>query len=162
MFAFMGTVSMLFIGFTSALMLRRASADWQPLVAPAALWTSTLALAASSAALEAARRRAAARHAFLPLAGLLGLGFVASQFAAWRALAAQGIYLATNPASSFFYMLTGIHLVHLFGGLVWLLAVAAGHALRNSAPGPRLDLLGLYWHFLGALWLYLVVVLFVI
>jgi cytochrome c oxidase subunit 3 len=163
MFAFMGTVSMLFIGFTSALMLRRTSGDWQPLRAPGVLWFGTLALALSSVALEVARRRAVPSRPLVLLVGLLGLGFVGGQFLAWRSLAAQGIYLATNPASSFFYMLTGIHLAHLAGGLVWLFSLVAAVALRPAErPGSRLGLFALYWHFLGALWLYLVVVLFVI
>jgi len=163
MFAFMGTVSMLFIGFTSALMLRRTSGDWQPLQAPGVLWFGTLALALSSVALEVARRRELPSRPLVLLVGLLGLGFVGGQFLAWRSLAAQGIYLATNPASSFFYMLTGIHLAHLAGGLVWLFSLVAAVALRPAGrPGGRLGLFALYWHFLGALWLYLVVVLFVI
>lgn len=163
MLAFMGTVSMLFVGFTSALMLRRLSADWQPLHAPAILWFNTLALALSSATLEAARRRAGDGQGLVRLAGALGLVFVGGQFLAWRALAAQGIYLASNPASSFFYMLTGIHLVHLVGGLVWLGVLAAGVLGRGrGGEGRRLGLFALYWHFLGALWLYLIVVLFVI
>ncbi len=163
--AFLGTVSMLFIGFTSALMLRRTSGDWQALQAPALLWANTLALGLSSLALELGRRRL--RHGNLAGArllvnatALLGLLFVAGQFLAWRSLAAQGIYLASHPSSSFFYLLTGVHLVHLAGGLVWLAAMAV-KVWRLVAPphGDALALVALYWHFLGALWIYLLLVL---
>ncbi|HJS59917.1 MAG TPA: heme-copper oxidase subunit III [Vicinamibacteria bacterium] len=166
--AFLGSVSMLFVGFTSSLMLRRLSADWQPLTAPGLLYFNTLALAASSACLEAARRRVRSSEmtgtrGLVYVTFALGLVFVGGQFLAWRSLAAQGIYLSTNPSSSFFYMLTGIHLLHLAGGLVWLAVLAT--RVRRMAIVPGTDALGLfalYWHFLGLLWLYLLVVLFVI
>lgn len=166
LWAFLGTISMLFIGFTSAYMLRRASADWAPLAAPRILWLNTTLLALSSVALEAARRRLrewkvpAARTCFA-LAGLLGAGFVIGQFGAWRTLRAQGVFLATNPHSSFFYMLTGVHILHLAGGLVWFLAIAA--RLRRLTPGDdALGLFATYWHFLGFVWAYLLFVLFVL
>ncbi len=166
--AFLGTVSMLFIGFTSALMLRRLSADWQPLTAPGLLYFNTLALGSSSACLEVARRRLRAFElswvrGLVYLTFALGLLFVAGQCLAWRSLAGQGIYLSTNPSSSFFYLLTGIHMAHLAGGLVWLAVLVV--RLRRMAVVPGSDALGLfalYWHFLGLLWLYLLIVLFVI
>jgi len=93
--AFLGTVTMLFIGFTSAYILRRASADWQPLAAPPVLWLNTALLLASSAGLEAARRRLrgwdlAGSERWLLATGLLGLLFVAGQYVGWRQLAARG------------------------------------------------------------------------
>lgn len=166
LWAFLGTISMLFIGFTSAYMLRRASADWAPLAAPRILWLNTALLALSSVALETARRRlrdwkVPAARAFFGLAGLLGAGFVIGQFGAWRTLRAQGVFLATNPHSSFFYMLTGVHVLHLAGGLVWFLALAL--RLRRLKPGDdALSLFATYWHFLGFVWAYLLFVLFVL
>jgi cytochrome c oxidase subunit III len=165
--AFMGTVSMLFVGFTSAYIVRRASADWRPLVAPPLLWINTGILLASSATLEAARRRfrgwdLRGAQAFVAATGGLGLLFVLGQLAAWQALAAQGVFLASNPHSSFFYMLTGLHALHLLGGLVWFATVA--FRMRRMAYAPGTDALGLfalYWHFLSALWLYLLYLLFV-
>jgi cytochrome c oxidase subunit 3 len=165
--AFMGTVTMLFIGFTSAYILRRASADWRPLSAPAILWPNTAILLASSVTLERARRRlrecemAALRSALLAT-GALGALFVAGQMASWRALAAQGIFLASNPHSSFFYVLTGLHVVHLMGGLAWFGVVASRARRMALLPGSdALALFATYWHFLGALWLYLLFLLFV-
>ena len=166
MLAFLGTVSMLFIGFTSAYILREASADWRPLAAPPILWVNTLLLACSSASLEAARRGlrgwnlALARKGTVG-AGILGLLFLVGQVQGWRELRARGVFLATNPHSSFFYLLTGIHGLHLLGGLLWLIPVAVRTRRLEYPPGSdALGLVALYWHFLGALWLYLVYLLF--
>jgi cytochrome c oxidase subunit 3 len=159
---------MLFIGFTSAFILRRSSGDWRPLTAPPVLWFNTVALLASSATLEQARRRLrgwdiSAVPAWLGATGLLGALFVSGQVLGWRQLAAQGIFLASNPHSSFFYLLTGVHAVHLLGGLAWFAVVFV--RIRGLAYTPGEDGLGLfatYWHFLGVLWVYLLFLLFVL
>jgi cytochrome c oxidase subunit III len=163
---FLGTISMLFIGFTSAYLVRRSTGAWFPIAPPALLWLNTAALLASSATVELARRRrrawdlAGARLA-LAATGALGLVFVAGQVGAWRSLARQGVFLASSPHSSFFYLLTGLHVVHLVGGLVWFGVVLAGLRLALG-PGPdRLGLFATYWHFLGGLWVYLFLLLFV-
>jgi cytochrome c oxidase subunit III len=166
MLAFLGTVSMLFIGFTSAYILRQASADWRPLRPPRVLWVSTFVLACSSVALESARRglrtwNLAAVRRGIVATGVLGFLFLVGQVLGWRALAAQGVFLATNPHSSFFYLLTGLHGLHLLGGLIWLIPVTLRARRLQYAPGTdALGLVALYWHFLGALWLYLVYLLF--
>jgi cytochrome c oxidase subunit III len=167
LWVFLGTVSMLFIGFTSAYILRRASADWQPLEAPPVLWLNTLALLASSGSLEIARRRLrgwnlAGTQAFVVLTGVLGLVFVAGQYVGWQQLAARGVFLASNPHSSFFYVLTGVHALHLVGGLVWFAVVLARLRRMAYLPGEDgLRLFATYWHFLGGLWVYLLWLLFV-
>jgi cytochrome c oxidase subunit 3 len=166
--AFLGTISMLFIGFTSAYLIRRASADWRPLAAPWILWANTAALLASSMTLEAARKRLRdwdlrGLFPWVAATGVLGVLFLAGQVTAWRILAAQGIFLASNPHSSFFYMLTGLHGLHLLGGLFWFAAVVVRVRGLAYTPGEDgLRLFATYWHFLGALWLYLVVLLFVL
>ena len=96
-------------------------------------------------------------------AGLLGLGFALGQVQAWRILTGRGLSLAANPHNSFFYVLSGVHVVHLAGGLVWW--AAAFQRLRRLALVPEGDALRLfatYWHFLAGLWLYLLYVLFVL
>lgn len=166
MLAFMGTVTMLFLGFSSALLLRRASVDWQPLRAPSLLWLSSGALVASSLALQVARRRLRgwdllACERWVAFTGVLGAAFVTAQFAAWQELAAQGVFLATNPSSSFFYVLTGTHVVHVAAGLAWFATIA--FRLRRMAllPGhDGLSLFAMYWHFLGGLWIYLLLLMF--
>jgi cytochrome c oxidase subunit 3 len=164
----LATLAMMFIGFTSAYMVRRAAADWRALPFPPVLAWNTAALLASSVLLELARRALQAwdipgAQRWLAATGLLGALFAGGQTVAWRQLAAQGIFLASNPHSSFFYLLTGVHLVHLAGGLAWFTAAFA--RLRRMAYAPGEDGLGLfaiYWHFLGALWVYLLVVLYVL
>jgi len=159
---------MLFIGFTSAYIVRRSAGDWRPLAAPAILWANTAVLLASSFVLERSRARVKradllGARGFLLGAGLLGLGFLLGQVQAWKALAAQGLFLSSGPHSAFFYLLSGVHLVHILGGLVWL-AVALVALWRSplAASGRRLSLLATYWHFLAAVWLYLLLLLFVL
>jgi cytochrome c oxidase subunit 3 len=161
---FLGTLSMLFIGFTSAYIVRRTAADWRPLAAPPILWANTAALLTSSVFLEVGRRlsRERAGNGLLAAAGLLGVAFLGGQVRAWEALAAQGVFLSSHPHSSFFYVLSGVHLVHLLAGLLWFTLVAA----RLPAKTPRgrarsLGLLATYWHFLAGLWLYVLFLLFV-
>jgi len=165
---FLATLSMLFVGLTSAYLVRRESGDWLPLRPPGVLWVNTAILLASSVTLEAARRRLAAwdlsgTRRFLGGTGLLGAGFVAGQALAWRELVDRGFYLASNPHNSFFYVLTGLHVLHLVSGLIWYCAVH--YRLRRLAIAPGDDglrLFATYWHFLGGLWLYLLLLLFVI
>lgn len=166
LWAFLGTVAMLFIGFTSAYILRRSAADWRPLQPPSLLWFNTAALLASSLTLEGARRRLRSREpgasqAALLATGLLGLLFTSGQVLAWRQLAAQGVFLSSNPHSAFFYLLTGVHVVHLAGGLLWFATILARSRRERPAPDEKaLGLFATYWHFLAALWLYLLFLLF--
>jgi cytochrome c oxidase subunit 3 len=165
---FLGTVSMLFIGFTSAYLVRRASADWMPLRPPVLLWVNTAALALSSLTLEGARRHMRRRDhsavsTWIGATGVLGLLFVIGQVGAWKALAAQGIFLSTNPSSSFFYLLTGVHVVHVAAALIWYAAVYARVQRRRYEPGTdALALFATFWHFLAGVWAYLLFVLFVL
>lgn len=166
--AFLGTLTMMFIGLTSAYLVRRTAPDWRPLPAPWILWWNTAALVLSSVAIEGSRRGlrrvdlVAARRG-MGAAGLLGLAFAFGQVQAWRILTAQGLSLASNPHNSFFYVLSGLHVVHLAGGLVWW--AVAFRRLHRLAFAPEQDVLRLfatYWHFLAGLWLYLLFVLFVL
>jgi cytochrome c oxidase subunit 3 len=169
LWAFLGTVSMLFIGFTSAYIVRRTGIDWRPLPLPRLLWWNTAALLLSSVALEVARRCRATLdlrglRLWLGATALLASLFVAGQFQAWRLLRALGFFLSSNPHSSFFYMLSGVHLFHLGGGLVWFALVLyrlRGPRYAPAAGGRTLSLFATYWHFLGLLWVYVLVLIFV-
>ncbi len=98
----------------------------------------------------------------MTLAALLGLAFLGGQYLAWQQLHARGVFLSTNPHHSFFYVLTGVHALHLLGGLVWgLVSVVRLRALALTPGEDGLRLFATYWHFLGALWLYLLFLLFV-
>jgi cytochrome c oxidase subunit 3 len=168
----LASIVMLFTALSSAYIVRAASSsDWQPLAMPRILLLSTALILISSGTLETARRKlkAAAGQAYkswLLLTVLLGLGFLASQLLAWRQLVRQGVYLAGNPHSSFFYLLTATHGVHLLGGLTAL----AYLSIRGQAPQENevavtraqasADAVTLYWHFMDFLWIYLFVLLF--
>ncbi len=158
------TVTILFAAFTSTYLARRAEPDWQALQMPGVLWLSTSVLGLSSLLLEWARRSGLRRQLQQLRRGLLlatgmGLVFLAGQVAAWRQLAEAGIFLATNPHSAFFYLLTGAHGLHLAGGLVALFYALARARNADSATAV-VEPVATYWHFLGALWLYLFVLLF--
>ncbi len=164
---FMASISMTFAAFTSALIVRQGGAlDWRHLRLPWILYLNTAVLLVSSVTLEISRRQVAAFMAgrianaatWLNVTLGLGLLFVAGQFRAWLQLRAQGLYLATNPSSSFFYLFTAAHGLHLLGGLGGLLRVILKlktHALRRST----LDATARYWHFMDVLWVYLLVLL---
>jgi len=166
----LAAITMTFAAFTSALVVRQGSAlDWRHLVLPQVLYFNTLVLLASSVTLELARRRVAVfmggvRNASsIPRSwfyGTLGLGliFVAGQYAAWLQLRSEGLYMATNPNSSFFYLLTAIHALHVLGGLGGLLYVM-GKLNRLVLRRSTLDSFSYYWHFMGILWVYLLLLL---
>jgi cytochrome c oxidase subunit 3 len=161
---------MTFAALTSALVVRKGGAvDWQHFTLPSILYLNTIVLLASSVTLEFGRRRVAAymsglrstvQHParWLYVTFFLGSLFVVGQYIAWRQLSAQGLYLATNPSSSFFYVFTAGHALHVLGGLGGLGRVIRKlnrHDLRRST----LDATARYWHFMGALWVYLLVLL---
>jgi cytochrome c oxidase subunit 3 len=164
-------ITMSFAAFTSALFIRQASSDWTHIAAPRVLFLSTAVLLASSFLMEASRRELEGksggpeikehgrRLAFVALTLLLGLAFVTGQYLAWRSLAAEGIYLATNPNSSFFYLLTGVHALHVLGGIAALLYLFIRLAVQKSVRRNLLRGVVVYWHFMAALWLYLLVVI---
>jgi cytochrome c oxidase subunit III len=168
-------VLMLFTALTSAYIVRAGlSDDWRPLVMPRMLWLSTVLILASSLSLELARRclkreRDQAYSRWLLLTVVLGVSFLAAQMLAWQELVAQGIYIATNPHSSFFYLLTGTHGVHLLIGIIaldyLLLRVWRPRPVNRSEALQKrqtaVDVVGIYWHFMGGLWVYLFVLLFV-
>ena len=160
------TVGMLFAAFTAALLVRRTGTDWTPVALPPIVWVSTVILVVSSGAVELARaavRRGDSRRCarWLAVAGLLGVAFLAGQVAAWRLLALSGVFLPSNPHAAFFYVLSAVHAAHLLGGLV-----ALGWTLRWAARGAYtaehhagLTHAAIYWHFVGGVWVYLLIVL---
>ncbi len=165
----LGSISMLFAAFTSAYIVRSAGEDWVPLAVPWLLWVNTVVIVASSVTLELARRafensRPLGFRKWLLVTAALGVMFLVGQVMAWGQLAAQGIYLQSHPHSSFFYVLTGVHAAHLFAGvivLLYVLSLAMRYRLipgESSAPA----ICATYWHFVGGIWLYLLVVLFYI
>lgn len=163
---FIAGISMTFAAFTSALVVRQGAAnDWHHLTLPRILYWNTLVLLVSSATLELSRRRIAVFMGgpratnlyparWLHFTALLGTIFVFGQYAAWLQLRSEGLYLATSPNSSFFYLLTAVHALHVLGGLIGIAYVARKLRLLTLRRST-LDAFSIYWHFMGVLWAYL-------
>lgn len=180
---FVAVVTALFGLFAAAYHMRMAVPDWTHLPLPKILWVNTLLLAAASVALQwawsasargnnnSSRNLSIARHALMA-AACLTLTFFVGQWQAWRQLDASGFYFSCTPASAFFYLLSGLHALHLFGGLVVLTKTllviyraapgqnnvgeqnSAGATVAvNSLPILSIKLCALYWHYLLVLWL---------
>jgi cytochrome c oxidase subunit III len=160
------SILMLFMALAATFLVLRGGRNWVPVHIPTLMWINTVVLLASSATLEFARHRlaqgrlSAHRNLWL-LTTALGVGFLMGQIIAWRQLVAQGIYLANNTASSFFYIFTGLHALHLFGGVAALIYVARRNF--NQALVTRsvaAEVTSYYWHFMDALWLFLLALLY--
>ena len=159
---------MLFAAFSSAFFVRRGlSNDWVNTPLPPILWINTGVLVASSIALELARSalragRRAAFNRYWTGATVLGALFLGGQYLAWRQLNDAGFYLATNPSSSFFFVLTCAHAVHLLGGVSALGYIDVQALLLRLGPGKRtaVDVSAYFWHFLDAIWIYLMALFF--
>ncbi|MBZ9760301.1 cytochrome c oxidase subunit 3 [Mesorhizobium sp. CA8] len=163
---FLAVVGCLFSLFTSAYFMRMGLSDWQPLPLPRLLWLNTGVLALSSVALQcavvAARRgQVDTVRLGLATAGLTALAFLAGQLIAWRQLTEDGYLLASNPANSFFYLITAMHGLHILGGLVGLGRTSAGAWNGTQRERLRLsvELCAMYWHFLLFVWLCIFAVL---
>jgi cytochrome c oxidase subunit 3 len=172
MWVALASILMLFTALSSAYIVRAASSnDWQPLKMPRILLLSTALILLSSGTLEAARSnlKGAVSNGYkrwLLLTSALGVGFLASQLFAWRQLVRQGVYVASNPHSSFFYLLTAVHGAHLLGGLAALAYLLLRRRARKDDAAAvakaqaGADAVTLYWHFMDFLWIYLFVLLF--
>ena len=150
--------------------------DWGGVQLPWLLLAiNTAILLISSLTMEGARRGIARRAALAPLKSIpgvslgnersfpwlgvtvvLGLGFLVGQGLAWSELAARGFFVATNPNSSFVYLFTGAHAVHLAGGIIALLWAGIASLQHKPIEGRRIvvDVAAWYWHFMALLWLY--------
>ncbi len=142
LFFLLAGAAMLFATFTAAYLIRRAGPDWTPVPLPTAAFIAAGLLVLSSVTLHVKR---------LKVTIALGVLFAVVQAIAFRQLAQAGVYLATSPHGSFFIMLTGVHAVHVLGGLLALCAAAAGRA--------RVGLVAAWWHFVGGLWIYVLFML---
>jgi len=161
----LAAILMFFMALVSAYIVRKSSADWRAVVLPRIVWLNTAVLLISSLALEASHRAwerqdAMAFRGWWAAATGLGVLFLAGQWVAWRELAAAGVYLATNPSSSFFYLLTAAHGLHVVGGLAALGYVMSRDWLRlRASGGVAAEVAGIYWHFMDGLWVFLLLVL---
>jgi cytochrome c oxidase subunit 3 len=159
------SIVMLFAALTSAIILRKAEGDWLEFTIPSIFYFSTAVIILSSItmimALEAAKKdNQNGIKIGLWATFVLGIVFSYMQYVGWGQLTRGGVYFAgseSNPAGSFFYILTGLHVLHLLGGLINLLIVIYKAQKRkyNSSDYLGIQLVGIYWHFLDILWVYL-------
>jgi cytochrome c oxidase subunit 3 len=172
----LASILMMFTALASAYVVRSGmptSTDWRGGEMPRFVYLSTGLILLSS--LTFTRAKAALRHReaagyrlWLGVTLLLGSGFLASQILAWRELVGRGLYLASNPHSSFFYVLTGLHALHLTGGII-ALALLYVYARRAGLEGDDVDadikrrtltdVVAIYWHFMDGLWVFLFLLL---
>jgi cytochrome c oxidase subunit III len=143
----LAAITMLFVGLTSAYVARRGlDPQWVPIFAPSAALPGCALLIASSVTLA---------FRWLVIACVLAFAFLAAQITACRELSAAGLYLSTNSHSSFFFMFTVLHGLHVCGGmaaLTWAICARRG--------GTPIKAIALYWHAMTVLWIYLLAVLF--
>lgn len=162
LYVFLAVVGALFSLFISAYLMRVGTPDWWSTPIPRLLWLNTAALIVSSAAMQWAKTEAQhGRSDTVKTALLAALAsavlFLTGQIFAWRELTQAGYVLTDNPANSFFYVITGMHGLHILGGLV---ALGRTMTKARSAPASRslrlsVDLCAVYWHFMLAVWLVL-------
>ena len=165
MLAMLVSVTALFAALVIAFVARsHAPKYWQPLQLPWGMWPSTALILTSSVTLEAARRawagmRAPGYRRWLTGTFALGLGFMVSQGVALSELASQGMYLRGNPHSSLFYIITGTHALHVFGGILGLYYLIYQAKRPRLPDGNALHVTSVYWHFIDVLWIGLFLVL---
>ena len=160
------SIFIFFMALASAFLVRKAGKDWIPAQLPSVIWLNTLLLLASSATMELSRRRLAGGDAagfrrFWRITTALGGLFLVGQLVAWWQLVQQGVYVASNPASSFFYIFTAAHGIHLFGGVCALLYVLFRAFEKTSlSRAVAAEITSYYWHFMDGLWVFLLALLY--
>jgi cytochrome c oxidase subunit III len=159
---FLAVVGSLFALFISAYSMRMSMVDWRALPVPRLLWFNTGVLVTSSIALQWAQMAARRNDMDGVIVGLCAGGasavtFLVGQLLAWQQLRVAGYYVASNPANSFFYLITAAHGLHLMGGLVALGRTTAKVWRGAEMTRVRLsvELCAIYWHFLLLIWLVL-------
>jgi cytochrome c oxidase subunit 3 len=163
----MVSILMFFMALASAfLLLHHSSSVWVSLHLPPILWANTAVLLGSSFVLERSRLRLSSgdgrgfRRLWL-VTTVMGFLFVAGQLVAWRQLVAEGVYIASNQASSFFYIFTGAHGVHLLGGVAALLFVLLRNFEKSQiSMSLAAEITSYYWHFMDGLWIFLFALLY--
>jgi cytochrome c oxidase subunit 3 len=169
LFVLLAATVMVFAALTSAFVARRGlSDDWASTPKPPMLLVNTGVLLVSSFVLDQSRRALKARNRsqfnlWWTAATALGILFLLGQALVWRELKDAGVYVATNPSSSFFYPLTAAHAFHLLGGVVALVYVDVQAWRLQLGPAKRtaIDVTAIFWHFLDGLWVYLMVLFYV-
>ncbi len=164
----LASIVMMFTALTSAYIVRQAAGNWLEFSIPPIFYWNTAVIVVSSLTLQAAYitfKRGAERpyKLLLVVTLLLGIAFLWLQYLGWQELAASGIPLKTNPSGDFIYTISGLHALHVIGGItVVLVGILMAYARKFQVTPMRilrLELSLTYWHFVGLLWIYLIVFL---
>ena len=167
LYVLMAVIGVLFSLFSVAYIGRMAYGDWRILPEPSLLWFNTGVIMLSSFAFSRATINARISdikktREYLLLAGVLTFGFIIGQLFVWRELVSFGYFVSTNPSYAFFYLLTALHILHLFGGLIaWLVVTYKSFVPQKEASDfpLKVNLCAIYWHFLLIVWTLLFVML---
>ena len=165
----MASITMMFGAFTSAYVVRQAQGNWLEFALPNVFFASTAVLLLSSVLLHLSFKdflKGNEKSYKLLLVGslVLGFAFLALQYQGWQSLYSIGVDLKGNPSGSFLYMLTGVHALHIMGGVVALvIGVIKAFTLKFRVTERRkinFELTLHYWHFVDLLWVYLLIFLY--
>jgi cytochrome c oxidase subunit 3 len=167
----MASMTMMFAGITSAFVVSKSRADWlKDFQLPTAFYWSTLVIIGCSVTFHLAKlaikkdqNSKTSMYLFLTL--LLGCSFVGLQFLGFSQIISEGYYFtgqASSITTTFLYIVTLVHLLHLAGGIISLLIIIYNHFKQkyNSTQTIGIELGAMYWHFLDVLWVYLFLFLF--
>ena len=162
MWVFMGSVVMIFISLSSAYIVKKADGDWLLIQFPEMFKVTSILIVLSSLSMHFAYLASKKNNLLnirigLGITGILAIAFAVGQYMSWEELVSQGVFFVGNPAGSFIYVFTGLHIAHLLGGFVFLIIVLkrAFSYQVHSKSLLSIQICASYWHFLGGLWLYL-------
>ena len=161
----MGSIVMMFAGFTSAYVVKRNQANWLEFRLPNIFWFSTIVILLSSLTIHLATKAFKAREmaryrTLITVTAFLGVAFIVLQWMGFRSLEEHGVALIganSNAAGSFLGVITGVHMLHVLGGVIALLVMffkAYSSRRKNYSP-ISIEIAGTYWHFVDGLWIYL-------
>ena len=163
MWLFIVTVCMLFAAWTSAYLVKRSEAGWAEIIIPDQFWINTVIIIVSSGTMAWAQHSARKDNLekvklAISITTVLGLAFLIGQWIAWDKLVELNEHSSGgNVSHSFLYVLTGIHGLHILGGVIFLIIVLIStyRFQVHSKNMTRIELCSTFWHFLDVLWLYL-------
>ncbi len=165
----LGSILMMFAGLTSAYIVRRNQANWLEFSMPPVFWYSTLVILLSSLTMHLSyksfKARDMARYRFLiTVTAILGIVFAVLQGWGFVYLNDHGVKLVgsgSNPSASFLGVITGLHALHVLGGVIALIVIfiRAYSSRIKTYNTTTIELVSTYWHFVDVLWLYLFIFL---
>ena len=171
MWVVIAAIAMMFAALSSAYIILSSESERRQIAMPRMFFLSTGIIVLSSFAIETAKRSLKRENetryrAWTIVTLVLGLCFLVAQIMGWRELAAQGVYFAGHPHRTFFYIFTGVHGVHLLGGIAGLSYLAIrtrnqstpGHLTKETSAG----IMSLYWHTMDGLWIWLFILLLIL